>query len=60
MLIFIFTTLTFIYLDFILCFMWLAFAFSQTHGAGEKEVLQHLQDCGCIINPRTVHTITEL
>lgn len=60
MLIFIFTTLTFIYLDFILCFMWLAFAFSQTHSAAEQEVLQRLQDCCCVINTQTVHTITEL
>lgn len=59
MLIFIFTTLTFIYLDFILNFMQLAFAYSQPCGAAEQGALQRLRD-RCIINTCTVHTITEL
>lgn len=60
MFIFIFTTLTFIYLDFILHFMWLAFAFPQPCGAAEQEALQQLHDRRRVINTRTVHTITEL
>lgn len=60
MLIFIFTTLTFIYLDFILNFMRLAFASSQPCVAAEQEALQWLRDRCCIINTCTVHTITEL